>query len=452
MATGWGNGACRARNSCLRGAGVRAACWPAAGGCRGSATARSSGSGGGRPRATASDANQRLIRETGGSGDDILCPSIRPWRRIPCHCGVQIHTIRSPPRRRCGWTRAAARQRCPRHRCQRLRPLCACPPAGRPGVTVIDAGRIGGGASHGNWDHHPSHAPPLAAPGTITRALKWMFTPDAPLYIPARFDPALWRWLGGFARRCNHHDWLQSARAKSALLNDSRARLCRLDRHPRPRLRNSPKAARTTSSTRSRRWTRSCEAADAARVRDRLRGDRRARLRAQEPALKPGVARRDPFLRGCPRCVPTNVAELAARCANVAARSSSIAPCVRWRPIPKACAPPPPWASCARATRGRRRPAVAAAGLGDRAALALRKAIQPAELLDHHSRAWCQASVDPAGLGVCVTAFPPQQHHGVLRLRRQPQRTPPRRARTRCAGTCTRRGPELRNAGSAGAR
>ena len=94
------------------------------------------------------------------------------------------------------------------------------------GVTVIDAGRIGGGASHGNCGTiTPSHAPPLAAPGTIARALKWMFTPDAPLYIPARFDPALWRWLGGFARRCNHHDWLQSARAKSALLNDSRARL-----------------------------------------------------------------------------------------------------------------------------------------------------------------------------------------------------------------------------------
>jgi D-amino-acid dehydrogenase len=93
-------------------------------------------------------------------------------------------------------------------------------------VTVIDAGRIGGGASHGNCGTiTPSHAPPLAAPGTIGRALKWMFTPDAPLYIPARFDPALWRWLAGFTLRCNHRDWLQSARVKSAMLNDSRARL-----------------------------------------------------------------------------------------------------------------------------------------------------------------------------------------------------------------------------------
>ena len=94
------------------------------------------------------------------------------------------------------------------------------------GVLVIDAGRIGGGASHGNCGTlTPSHAPPLAAPGTIGRALKWMLVPDAPLYVPPRFDPALWRWLLGFAMRCNHRDWLASARAKSALLNDSRQRI-----------------------------------------------------------------------------------------------------------------------------------------------------------------------------------------------------------------------------------
>jgi D-amino-acid dehydrogenase len=94
------------------------------------------------------------------------------------------------------------------------------------GVCVIDAGRVGGGASHGNCGTlTPSHAPPLAAPGTIGRALKWMLRPDAPLYVPPRFDPALWRWLLGFAMRCNHRDWIASARAKSALLNDSRQRI-----------------------------------------------------------------------------------------------------------------------------------------------------------------------------------------------------------------------------------
>lgn len=93
-------------------------------------------------------------------------------------------------------------------------------------VRVIDAGRIGGGASHGNCGTiTPSHAPPLAAPGMVGVALRWMLTPDAPLYIKPRNDPVLWRWLLGFAARCNPRDWRTSAAAKSALLNDSRARL-----------------------------------------------------------------------------------------------------------------------------------------------------------------------------------------------------------------------------------
>ena len=64
------------------------------------------------------------------------------------------------------------------------------------GVRVIDAGRVGGGSSHGNCGTiTPSHAPPLAAPGVVARALRWMLQPDAPLYVAPRFDPALWREL-----------------------------------------------------------------------------------------------------------------------------------------------------------------------------------------------------------------------------------------------------------------
>ena len=93
-------------------------------------------------------------------------------------------------------------------------------------VQVIDAGTVGGGASHGNCGTlTPSHAPPLAAPGTIARAMRWMLSPDAPLYIKPRFDPLLWRWLAGFSLRCNHRDWLASTRAKASMLNDSRTRI-----------------------------------------------------------------------------------------------------------------------------------------------------------------------------------------------------------------------------------
>ncbi len=94
------------------------------------------------------------------------------------------------------------------------------------GVRVIDAGRIGGGSSHGNCGTiTPSHATPLAAPGVIAQALRWMLTPDAPLYVHPKLDPQLWGWLLRFAARCNLSDWKASAQAKSALLNDSRARL-----------------------------------------------------------------------------------------------------------------------------------------------------------------------------------------------------------------------------------
>lgn len=97
--------------------------------------------------------------------------------------------------------------------------------AGR-GVRILEAGVVGGGASHGNCGTiTPSHAPPLAAPGVVAQALRWMFTPDAPLYLKPRVDPALWHWLLRFAVRCNPRDWRQSTQARAALLNDARARL-----------------------------------------------------------------------------------------------------------------------------------------------------------------------------------------------------------------------------------
>ena len=97
--------------------------------------------------------------------------------------------------------------------------------AGR-GVRILEAGAVGGGASHGNCGTiTPSHAPPLAAPGVVAQALRWMFTPDAPLYLKPRIDPALGHWLLRFAARWNPRDWRQSTQARAALLNDARARL-----------------------------------------------------------------------------------------------------------------------------------------------------------------------------------------------------------------------------------
>jgi D-amino-acid dehydrogenase len=56
---------------------------------------------------------------------------------------------------------------------------------------------VGGGASPGNAGYVvPSHATPLASPGSIRDGLRWMFHRDAPLQI--RLRPALLPWLARF--------------------------------------------------------------------------------------------------------------------------------------------------------------------------------------------------------------------------------------------------------------
>lgn len=90
-------------------------------------------------------------------------------------------------------------------------------------VLVLDRGRIGGGTSHGNCGMiSPSQAAPIAMPGLIPKALRWMWQPDAPLYIKPTLNPARLSWLWRFARRCNWHDYWESAGRKRVLLERSR--------------------------------------------------------------------------------------------------------------------------------------------------------------------------------------------------------------------------------------
>src|SRR5262249_12541649 len=68
----------------------------------------------------------------------------------------------------------------------------ACAPyllaAGRT-VGVIEQATVGAGASHGNCGTlTPSHAPPLAMPGMIGKALRMMLEADAPFHIKPRLD------------------------------------------------------------------------------------------------------------------------------------------------------------------------------------------------------------------------------------------------------------------------
>ncbi len=100
--------------------------------------------------------------------------------------------------------------------------------AGRS-VTVLEQGKVGGGASHGNCGTiTPSHAPPLAMPGMIARALRLMWQADASFYIKPRLDFALLGWLLRFSQRCNWRDFNTVSKIKAELLNQSHDRLAEL--------------------------------------------------------------------------------------------------------------------------------------------------------------------------------------------------------------------------------
>jgi D-amino-acid dehydrogenase len=90
-------------------------------------------------------------------------------------------------------------------------------------VRVLEQGTPGCGSSHGNCGTiTPSHAAPLAMPGMLGVALRSMLRADAPLYLNPRFDGPRLRWLLGFARHCNWHDFHHAAQARSAILQRSR--------------------------------------------------------------------------------------------------------------------------------------------------------------------------------------------------------------------------------------
>jgi len=72
-------------------------------------------------------------------------------------------------------------------------------------VTIVDSKEIARGSSSGNAGHIvPSHIVPLAAPGIIGTALKWMLDPaNSPFGMKISLDPAYLSWLIQFAGACS---------------------------------------------------------------------------------------------------------------------------------------------------------------------------------------------------------------------------------------------------------
>lgn len=72
------------------------------------------------------------------------------------------------------------------------------------GVTLLDRAQAGVGNASGNAGHIvPSHIVPLAAPGVILTALKWMLDPPrSPFGLKISLNPAYLAWLVRFAAAC----------------------------------------------------------------------------------------------------------------------------------------------------------------------------------------------------------------------------------------------------------
>ncbi|MDO8753538.1 MAG: FAD-dependent oxidoreductase [Anaerolineales bacterium] len=72
-------------------------------------------------------------------------------------------------------------------------------------VTILDAKEIGKGSGSGNAGHIvPSHIIPLAAPGVVTSALKWMLDPaHSPFGMKVSLDPKYISWLLQFVAACS---------------------------------------------------------------------------------------------------------------------------------------------------------------------------------------------------------------------------------------------------------
>ena len=74
-------------------------------------------------------------------------------------------------------------------------------------MTLVDRGDVCAGCSYGNSGLLvPSHSVPLAAPGVIWRALRWMTKPDSPFYIRPRPSPSLISWLWRFRAACSEEN------------------------------------------------------------------------------------------------------------------------------------------------------------------------------------------------------------------------------------------------------
>jgi D-amino-acid dehydrogenase len=78
-------------------------------------------------------------------------------------------------------------------------------------VTIFDKGNLDDNCSVGNAGMIvPSHIIPLAAPGMISKGVRWMFNKKSPFYVRPRLNKGLIRWGLKFYAHANHSHVMRS--------------------------------------------------------------------------------------------------------------------------------------------------------------------------------------------------------------------------------------------------
>ena len=78
-------------------------------------------------------------------------------------------------------------------------------------VRLVERQDLCAGSSYGNAGLVSStHAIPLAAPGVLSKGLRWLLDPDGPFFIKPRLDPELIRWLWRFRKACRREPMLRT--------------------------------------------------------------------------------------------------------------------------------------------------------------------------------------------------------------------------------------------------
>ena len=91
-------------------------------------------------------------------------------------------------------------------------------------VLLIEKGEIASGCSSGNGGLIvPSHAVPLASPGTLGNGLRWLLDSESPFYLKPRLDLDLFNWLIRFALASRHELMMRAIPVMRDLLFASRA-------------------------------------------------------------------------------------------------------------------------------------------------------------------------------------------------------------------------------------